>query len=91
MSSTSTAVERQDIHKSCRTIEALLSVLNDYCEAASAFAAVQKKLAKALKEAAGLKTNVQFAGGSILCVTRVPQPRTAQPTLSVRVPAFSTS
>ncbi|KAH0833013.1 hypothetical protein J3R83DRAFT_11998 [Lanmaoa asiatica] len=64
MSTPATAVqpaERQDIHKSCRTIETLLSVLNDYCEAASAFAAIQKKLSKALKDAAGLKTNAQFA------------------------------
>ena len=61
-------VERQDIHKSCRTIETLLSVLNDYCEAASAFAALQKKLSKALRDAAGLKTNAQFAGEFILGV-----------------------
>ncbi|KAF9223788.1 hypothetical protein BS17DRAFT_733582 [Gyrodon lividus] len=56
--------ERQDIHKSCRTIESLLNVLNDYCEAASAFATIQKKLAKALKDAAGLKTNAQSAANA---------------------------
>lgn len=55
-------VERQDMHKSCRTIETLLSALHDYCEAASAFAAIQKKLSKALRDTAGLKTNAQFAG-----------------------------
>lgn len=57
-------VERQGIHKSCRTIESLLSVLNDYCEIAGAFAAIRKKLSKALKDAAALKTNAQFAGES---------------------------
>ncbi|KAG8213324.1 folate-sensitive fragile site protein Fra10Ac1-domain-containing protein [Butyriboletus roseoflavus] len=57
-------VERQDIHKSCGTIESLLSALNDYCEAASAFAARQKKLSKALRDAAGLKTNAQFAANA---------------------------
>ncbi|KAG6374414.1 hypothetical protein JVT61DRAFT_4451 [Boletus reticuloceps] len=57
-------VERQDIHKSCRTIETLLSVLNDYCEAAGAFAAIQKKLSRALRDAAGLKTNAQFAANA---------------------------
>jgi len=69
-------VERQDIHKSCRTIDALLSVLNDYCEAASALAATQKKLSKALRDAAGLKTNAQFAGESIRGVAGDRQPRT---------------
>jgi hypothetical protein len=54
--------ERQDIHKSCRTIETLLNVLSDYCEAANAFTTIQKKLAKALRDAAGSKTNAQFAG-----------------------------
>ncbi|KAI9574029.1 hypothetical protein HD554DRAFT_2012743 [Boletus coccyginus] len=57
-------VERQDIHKSCRTIETLTSVLTDYSEAASAFAAAQKKLSKALRDAAGLKTNAQFAANA---------------------------
>ncbi|KAF9243385.1 hypothetical protein BU15DRAFT_86366 [Melanogaster broomeanus] len=54
--------ERQDIHKSCRTIETLLNVLTDYCEAASTFAAIHKKFAKALRDAAGSKTNAQSAG-----------------------------
>jgi hypothetical protein len=61
-------VERQGIHKSCRTIETLLNVLNDYCEAASAFAVIQKRLSKALRDASGLKTNAQFAGEFILSV-----------------------
>ncbi|KAF8126938.1 hypothetical protein EV363DRAFT_1401375 [Boletus edulis] len=52
-------VERQDIHKSCRTIETLLSL-------AGAFAAIQKKLSKALRDAAGLKANAQFASSNIL-------------------------
>ena len=69
-------VERQDIHKSCRTIEALLSILNDYCDAASAFAAIQKKLSKALRDAAALKTNPQFAGEFILSAAGIHQPTT---------------
>lgn len=69
-------VERQDIHKSCRTIETLLSALNDYSEAATAFAAIQKKLSKALRDTVGLKTNAQFAGECILGVACGPQPRT---------------
>ncbi|KAH7928095.1 hypothetical protein BV22DRAFT_1031095 [Leucogyrophana mollusca] len=56
--------ERQDIHKSCRTLETLVNVLNDYCEAASAIVTLQKKLAKALKEAAGLKTTEEIAANA---------------------------
>lgn len=54
--------ERQDIHKSCRTLETLLNILNDYSEAAGAIAALQRKLSKALKEAAALKTTGEIAG-----------------------------
>lgn len=54
--------ERQDIHKSCRTLETLVNVLNDYCEAAEAIVALQRKLSKALKEAASLKTTSEIAG-----------------------------
>ncbi|KIJ67007.1 hypothetical protein HYDPIDRAFT_174282 [Hydnomerulius pinastri MD-312] len=57
--------ERQDIHKSCRTIETLVNALSDYCEAASAFAGIQKKLAKALKDAAASKTSTQFAANAL--------------------------
>jgi hypothetical protein len=54
--------ERRDIHKSCRTLETLVNVLNDYCEAAEAIVALQRKLSKALKEAASLKTTSEIAG-----------------------------
>ncbi|KAG6331724.1 hypothetical protein ID866_7366 [Astraeus odoratus] len=47
--------DRNDIHKSCRTIEVLVSALTDYCEAAHVLASVQKKLSRALKDAAGIK------------------------------------
>lgn len=54
--------ERADIHKSCKSLETLLNVLNDYCEAAGATVILQKKLAKALRETAGLKTTGDIAG-----------------------------
>ncbi|EIN04941.1 hypothetical protein PUNSTDRAFT_138128 [Punctularia strigosozonata HHB-11173 SS5] len=44
--------ERVDIHKSCKTLENVVNLLNDYCEAASAIVQLQKRLAKAIKEAA---------------------------------------
>jgi hypothetical protein len=54
--------ERADIHKSCRSLESILSVLNEYCEAVGVVVALQKKLAKALREAAGLKATGEIAG-----------------------------
>lgn len=54
--------ERADIHKSCKSLETLLNILNDYCEAATAIVALQKKLAKALRDTAGLKITNEIAG-----------------------------
>jgi len=54
--------ERADIHKSCKSIETLLSVLNEYCEAAGAVVALQKKLGKALRDMAGMKVTGEIAG-----------------------------
>jgi hypothetical protein len=54
--------ERVDVHKSCKSLETLLNVLNDYCEAAGAVVLLQKKLAKALRETAGLKVTGEIAG-----------------------------
>lgn len=54
--------ERADLHKSCKSFETLINILNDYCEAASSTVALQKKLAKALKETAGLKVTGEIAG-----------------------------
>jgi hypothetical protein len=56
-------VERTDIHKSCKSLEIILNILNEYCEAVGAIVTLQKKLAKALREAAGLK-----ATGEIACM-----------------------
>ncbi|KAF8206371.1 hypothetical protein K438DRAFT_1817076 [Mycena galopus ATCC 62051] len=53
--------ERVDIHKSCKSLETLLNVLNDYCEAAGAVVLLQKKLAKALRETAGMKVTGEIA------------------------------
>jgi len=47
--------ERPDVHKACKSLETLLNVLNDYCEAIGNVTVLQKKLAKALRETAGMK------------------------------------
>ncbi|KAF9267812.1 hypothetical protein L218DRAFT_995378 [Marasmius fiardii PR-910] len=57
--------ERSDIHKSCKSIENLLSVFNDYCEALGAIAALQKKLSKALRETAGMKVTGEIAANAL--------------------------
>ncbi|KAJ4477213.1 hypothetical protein J3R30DRAFT_3703474 [Lentinula aciculospora] len=57
--------ERIDIHKSCKSFETLLSVFNDYCEAAGAVVTLQKKMAKALKETAGMKVTGEIAANAL--------------------------
>ncbi|KAI0759588.1 hypothetical protein BD413DRAFT_596358 [Trametes elegans] len=52
---TTPLAERAEIHKSCKTLESVVNILNDYCEAANAIVQLQKKLAKALREAAASK------------------------------------
>ncbi|KAG6842324.1 hypothetical protein C0991_010613 [Blastosporella zonata] len=58
-------VERTDIHKSCKSLETLLNVFNDYCEAAGAIVILQKKLGKALRETAGMKTTGDIAANAM--------------------------
>lgn len=60
-----TLFERADIHKSCKSLETLVNVLNDYCEAASSIVVLQKKLSKALKETAGLKATGDIASAHL--------------------------
>ncbi|KAJ3885159.1 hypothetical protein GG344DRAFT_70776, partial [Lentinula edodes] len=57
--------ERIDIHKSCKSFETLLSVFNDYCEAASAVVTLQKKMAKALRETASMKVTGEIAANAL--------------------------
>ncbi|KAF8806999.1 hypothetical protein BYT27DRAFT_7190710 [Phlegmacium glaucopus] len=59
------AAERSDIHKSCKSIENLLNILNEYCEAAGAVFVLQKKLAKALRETAGLKITGDISANAL--------------------------
>ena len=54
--------ERSDVHKSCKSIETLVNLLNDYCEANSSIVSAKKKLAKALRETAGMKATGEIAG-----------------------------
>jgi hypothetical protein len=65
MASTSIA-ERADIHKSCKAVEGVVNLLNDYCEAATTVVAIQKKLARALRDASSIRRTSEIAGMSVL-------------------------
>ncbi|KAH9917232.1 uncharacterized protein B0H18DRAFT_1035105 [Fomitopsis serialis] len=54
--------DRESIHKSCRSLEAVVNVLNDYCEAANAILTLQRKLVKALRDAAAAKCVPEIPG-----------------------------
>jgi hypothetical protein len=64
--------ERTDIHKSCRALEAVVNILSDYAEAARAVVSLQKKLAKALRDAAALKVTSEIAGACSSAAARSP-------------------
>ena len=56
--------ERVDIHKSCRALEAIVKLLDDYSEAARIIVTLHKKLAKALKDAAAVKPTAEIPSTS---------------------------
>ncbi|TFY77861.1 hypothetical protein EWM64_g6151 [Hericium alpestre] len=68
MAQTGTSIQaiadRPEIHKCCRSLEAVVNLLSDYTEAARAVVTLQKKLAKALREAAGLKATGDIPGNT---------------------------
>lgn len=55
---------RADIHKSCKAIEVVVNLLNDYSEASAAVVGIQKKLAKAAREASSVRNTAEIAGMS---------------------------
>ncbi|KAL5525506.1 hypothetical protein ACEPAG_6842 [Sanghuangporus baumii] len=71
MASNVPLTERTDIHKSCKALESIVNAFNDYCQAAEALALVQKKLARALKDAVGLKGTNELAGNTLSAVANL--------------------
>ncbi|TDL25824.1 hypothetical protein BD410DRAFT_826407 [Rickenella mellea] len=47
--------ERTDVHKSCKSLETIVNLFNDYCQALDTLTTAQKKLAKALRDASSLR------------------------------------
>ena len=64
MQAVQAVAERVDIHKSCRALEVIVNLLDDYSEAARAIVTLHKKLAKALKDAAAVKPTGEIPGVS---------------------------
>ncbi|KAF8626979.1 hypothetical protein AX15_004572 [Amanita polypyramis BW_CC] len=56
--------ERTDIHKSCKAIESLLIILDNYNQVASAMVTLEKKLAKAMRELASSKVTGDIAANA---------------------------
>lgn len=59
-------VDRADIHKSCKSLEAIVNAFNTYCQAVDTLASTQKKLARSLRDAAGIKGVTEIAGTVML-------------------------
>jgi len=58
---------REDVHKSCKSLETVVNLLNGYCEAASATAILQKKLVKAIRDTASMKASPPVASNHLPC------------------------
>ncbi|KAF8274841.1 hypothetical protein EI94DRAFT_1713173 [Lactarius quietus] len=56
--------ERPDIHKSCKALEVVVNLLDDYSEAARAIVTLNKKLSKALRDVATVKPTGDIPGNA---------------------------
>ncbi|KAH9178311.1 hypothetical protein EDB89DRAFT_1930543 [Lactarius sanguifluus] len=56
--------ERPDIHKSCKALEVVVNLLDDYSEAARAIVTLQKKLVKASREVSTVKPTGDIPGNA---------------------------
>jgi hypothetical protein len=81
--------ERVDIHKSCRALEAIVNLLDDYSEAARAIVTLHKKLAKALRDAIAVKPTGEIPSASSCALVPYCKQIVGQATHSARVQASS--
>lgn len=58
---------REDVHKSCKSLETVVNLLNGYCEAASTVVILQKKLVKAIRDTASMKASPTVASNYLPC------------------------
>ena len=59
--------ERPEVHKSSKCIEIVVTLFSEYCQAVTTMANLQKKLGRALKDAAGVK-GTGMAPGEYCCL-----------------------
>ena len=48
--------------RSAKSLETIVGLFYDYCQVANAMSSIHKRLAKAMKEAVGLKATTQISG-----------------------------
>jgi hypothetical protein len=89
MQSAQAVAERGDIHKSCRALEAIVNLLDDYSEAARAIVTLHKKLAKALRDAIAVKPTGEIPSASSCTLVLVVDKLWRQATHSARVQVSS--
>jgi hypothetical protein len=87
MQSVQAVAERADIHKSCRALEAIVNLLDDYSEASRAIVTLHKKLAKALRDAAAVKPTGEIPSASSCALGACDKRTVWQATHSARVQA----
>ncbi len=62
--SSTPSMDRSDVHRSSRSLEQIVGLFHDYCQAASACATIKKKLSRAMKEASQAKGTHPIAGAA---------------------------
>lgn len=48
-------IDRPDVHRSAKALEQIIALFHDYCQAIGACVSIQKKMSRAMKEAANVK------------------------------------
>jgi hypothetical protein len=61
-------LERSEVDKSLKSLEAVIAVFYDYCQLSASIAATSRKLARALKDTAVIKATSQYPGIIILII-----------------------
>lgn len=62
---------REDVHKSCKSLESVVNLLNGYCEAASTVVLLQKKLVRAIRDSASMRASPAVASNTLSTVATI--------------------
>jgi len=61
--------ERNQVHQACRSLESVVNIYADYCQAVGAAMQFEKRLAKSLREAASCAAVTEAAGAH--CIVKL--------------------